>query len=422
MKLLSKFRFNLNLDLPALRSRNYRLYFAGQALSMTGNFMTQVAILWLIYRLTDSALLLGLAGFLGHLPVFVLAPVSGILADRYNRHRLLLLLQVVGISLSVILTVITFLGWANFWTLLILSAFLGVLKGLDVPVRQAFVSDMVSRELMGNAIALNAAFLNGARLIGPALGGIFIAQFGAGFCFLYDSLSYLVAIWAISAMQITPRTVEIQKSNTWHRLKEGFQYAYQFLPVRSILLLLAVASLVGMSYTTLLPIFAVEVLGGGSETLGFLTAAAAMGSVFACVYLSFRHNVMGLERLIAFCPAIMGIGFIFFSVSQVFWISQLALVLVGWSSTLQVAASNTVLQFIVEDNKRGRVMSFYAMCFMGMAPFGNLLAGTLAHYLKAPNTLILGGIVCIVGSVLFVQQLPEMAKLIHLGTKQVANN
>ncbi|MFQ4144843.1 MFS transporter [Chlorogloeopsis sp. ULAP02] len=422
MKLLKQLAFQLNLDLPAFRSRNYRLYFAGQGLSMTGNFMTQVAILWLIYQLTDSALLLGLAGFFGQLPVFALAPISGILADRYNRHRLLLLLQIVGISISVTLTVITFLGWANFWTLLVLSTLLGLLKGLDVPVRHAFVSDMVSRELMGNAIALNAAFLNGARLFGPAIGGVLIAQFGAGFCFVYDSLSYIVAIWAISAMQITLHPVEIQKGNTWQKLKEGFLYAYYFLPVRSILLLLAVASLVGMSYTTLLPIFAVEVLHGGSETLGFLTAAAAMGSVFACVYLSFRHRVVGLERLIAFSPAIMGIGFIFFSISQVFWISQLALVLVGWSSTLQVAASNTVLQFIVEDGKRGRVMSFYAMCFMGMAPFGNLLAGTLAYYLKAPNTLILGGVVCIVGSVLFMQQLPQMVKLIQLGTKQVANH
>nr|WP_313933902.1 MULTISPECIES: MFS transporter [Nostocales] len=270
-------------------------------------------------------------------------------------------------------------------------------------------------------MALNAAFLNGARLIGPALGGILIAKFGAGYCFLYDSLSYIVAIWAITAMQITPRTVEIQTSDPWRKLQEGFQYAYHFLPVRSILLLLATASLVGMSYTTLLPIFAVEVLHGGSETLGFLTAAAAMGSVFACVYLSFRQNIVGLERLIAFCPAIMGVGFICFSVSQVFWISQLALVMVGWSSTLQVAASNTLLQFIVEDSKRGRVMSFYAMCFMGMAPFGNLLAGTLANYLKAPNTLILGGVICILGSLLFIQQLPQLVKLINLRTKLVAN-
>jgi MFS family permease len=421
VKLLQKLRLNLNFDLPAFKSRNYRLYFAGQALSMTGNFMTQVAILWLIYRLTDSALILGLAGFFGQLPVFVLAPISGILADRYNRHHLLLLLQIVGISLSIILTIITFTGGANFWTLLILSALLGVLKGLDVPVRQAFVSDMVCRELMANAIALNAAFLHTARLIGPALGGILIAKFGAGYCFLYDSLSYLVAIWAISAMQITARKVEIHKSNTWQKLQEGFRYAYHFLPVRYILLLLALTSLIGMSYTTLLPIFAVEVLRGDSETLGFLSAAAAMGSVSACVFLSFRQQVAGLERIIAFSPAIMGFGFILFSLSQVFWISLLALILVGWSSTLQVAASNTVLQFIVEDSKRGRVMSFYAMCFMGMSPFGNLLAGTSAHYLTASNTLIMGGVVCIVGCLMFTQQLPQMAKLIHWGTKQVAN-
>ncbi|MCG6136527.1 MAG: MFS transporter [Nostoc sp. LLA-1] len=418
MKLLKRF----NLDLPALRSRNYRLFFVGQGLSMTGNFMTQVAVLWLIYQLTDSALLLGLTGFLGQLPVFLLAPVSGILADRYNRYHLLFLFQAVGICVSVTLTIITFLGLANIWTLLILSMFLGLLKGLDVPVRHAFVTDLVSREVMGNAIALNAAFLNTARLIGPALGGILIAYLGAGFCFLYDSVSYIASTLALLAMHITPRKLEIQTSNPWQKLKEGFQYGYHFLPVRSILLLLALASLVSMSYTTLLPIFAVEILRGGPETLGFLTAAAACGSVFACVYLSFRQRVLGLERLIAFCPAVMGIGFIFFSLSHVFWVSQLALVLVGWSSTLQVAASNTVLQFIVEDSKRGRVMSFYAMSFMGMAPFGNLLLGTSAHYLNAPNTLILGGVVCILGSVLFLQQLPQMAKLIHLGTQQVANN
>ena len=253
------------------------------------------------------------------------------------------------------------------------------------------------------------------------MGGILIAKFGAGYCFLYDSLSYFVAIWAISAMRITPRKVEIHKSNTWQKLEEGFRYAYYFLPVRYILLLLALTSLVGMSYTTLLPIFAVEVLRGDSETLGFLSAAAAMGAVSACVFLSFRQKVAGLERLIAFYPAIMGLGFIFFSLSQAFWISLLALILVGWSSTLQVAASNTVLQFIVEDSKRGRVMSFYAMCFMGMSPFGNLLAGTSAHYLTAPTTLIMGGVVCIVGCLMFTQQLPQMVKLIHLGTKQVAN-
>lgn len=414
MKLIQKLGFPWQFDLPAFKSRNYRLYFTGQGLSMTGNFMTQVATLWLIYRLTDSALLLGIAGFLGQLPVFLLAPISGILADRYNRYRLLLLFQWIGISISLILTLVTFLDLANFWTLLILSMFSGLLKGLDVPVRHAFVTDMVSRELMSNAIALNAGFLHGARLLGPALGGIIIAKFGAKYCFLYDSLSYIAAIIAILAMRITPQTMEPQTSNPLQKLKEGFEYAYQYLPIRSILLLLATASLVTTGYITLLPIFAVEILKGGADTLGFLSASGATGSILACIYLSFRHHVTGLDKLIAFGPFMMGIGLILFSQSHVFWISQLILVLVGWSSTLQIAASNTVLQLIVENSKRGRVMGFYAMCFMGMAPFGNLLAGTLANYLGTPNTLILGGLLCIISSLVFIQNLPFLTKLINL--------
>jgi MFS family permease len=414
MKLIQKLGFPWQFDLPAFKSRNYRLYFTGQGLSMTGNFMTQVATLWLIYRLTDSALLLGIAGFLGQLPVFLLAPISGILADRYNRYRLLLLFQWIGISISLILTLVTFLDWANFWTLLILSMFSGLLKGLDVPIRHAFVTDMVSRELMSNAIALNAGFLHCARLIGPALGGIIIAQFGAKYCFLYDSLSYIAAIIAILAMRITPQIIEPQNSNPLQKLKEGFEYAYQYLPIRSILSLLATASLVTTGYITLLPIFAVEILKGGADTLGFLSASGAIGSILACIYLSFRHHVTGLDKLIAFGPFMMGIGLILFSQSHVFWISQLILVLVGWSSTLQIAASNTVLQLIVENSKRGRVMGFYAMCFMGMAPFGNLLAGTLANYLGTPNTLILGGLLCIISSLVFIQNLPFLTKLINL--------
>ena len=421
MKLIQKLGFPWQFDLPAFKSRNYRLYFAGQGLSMTGNFMTQVATLWLIYRLTDSALLLGIAGFLGQLPVFLLAPISGILADRYNRYRLLLLFQWLGISISFILTLVTFLDWANFWTLLILSMFSGLLKGLDVPVRHAFVTDMVSRELMSNAIALNAGFLHCARLVGPALGGIIIAQFGAKYCFLYDSLSYIAAIIAILAMRITPQTIEPQNSNPLQKLKEGFQYAYQYLPIRSILLLLATASLVTTGYITLLPIFAVEILKGGADTLGFLSASGATGSILACIYLSLRHHVTGLDKLIAFGPFMMGIGLILFSQSHVFWISQLILVLVGWSSTLQIAASNTVLQLIVENSKRGRVMGFYAICFMGMAPFGNLLAGTLANYLGTPNTLILGGLVCIISSLIFIQNLPFLTKLINLKYQENSN-
>jgi MFS family permease len=415
MKSIQKLSLSVGDRLPAFRSRNYRLYFAGQSLSMTGNFITQVTVLWLIYRLTDSALLLGISGFLGQLPVFVLAPVAGLLADRYHRHRLMLLLQLFGVSISIVLTVLTFLNWINFWVLLGLAMVGGVLKGLDVPIRHAFVTDIVSREEMSSAISLNYAFLNSARFFGPALGGIAISTIGAGYCFLYDSLSYIAVIVALSLMQVASPTHSEQQSHPWKKLQEGFRYAYDSLPIRALLLLLAMASLLSMSYPTLLPIFTVQQLQGGPEILGFLSAAAGFGSLLACIYLSLRRDVGGLDRLIAVCPATMGISIILFAFSHIFWLSVLALVLAGCSSTLQVAASNTVMQAIVDNSKRGRVMSFYTMCFMGMAPFGNLLLGSAAQAIGAPNTLKVAGILCILGSLLFIRELPQISQRIQLG-------
>lgn len=383
---------------------------------MIGNFMTQLAILWLIYRLTDSALLLGIAGFLSQLPVFALAPISGVLADRYNRQHLMLVLQLLGMVISISLTVFTFLSWTNFWVLLGLGMVLGVLKGLDVPIRHAFVIDVVNLEAVNSAISLNYAFLHTARLLGPGIGGILIATAGAGFCFLFDSISYIAVILALLAMRLTIAPSESVAVTPWQKLREGFQYAYQVVPIRAILVLLATVSLVNMSYPTLLPIVSVESLQGGADTLGFLTAAGAMGSVFASLYVGWRKDVLGLDRLIALCPVLLAIGILIFSLSSVLCLSLLVMVMVGWSSTLQVAASNTVLQFIVEDSKRGRVMSFYTMCFMGMAPFGNLLAGSLAAAIGVTNTLIIGSGVCLLGTWVFIQQLPIIAKAIQVKT------
>lgn len=383
---------------------------------MIGSFMTQLAILWLIYRLTDSALWLGIAGFLSQLPVFALAPIAGVLADRYNRQHLMLLLQILGITLSIILTVLTFLHWTNFWVLLVLGMILGVLKGLDVPIRHAFVIDVVSLEEVNSAISLNYAFLHTARLLGPGIGGVLIATAGAGFCFLFDSISYIAAILALLTMQLTIKPAEPTTIHPVKKLQEGFQYAYQVVPIRAILLLLATISLINMSYSTLLPIVAVQNLHGGAEILGFLTAAGALGSILASLYVGFRKEVTGLDRLIAFCPILFAIGIIVFSLSSVFWLSLLVMVLMGWSSTVQVAASNTVLQFIVEDSKRGRVMSFYTMCFMGMSPFGNLIIGSLAQAIGVTNTLIVGGGVCLLGTFVFLQQLPIVTRFIRVKT------
>ncbi|MBD2097003.1 MFS transporter [Trichocoleus sp. FACHB-591] len=411
---LQKIWFQVSQQLPALRSRNFRLYFIGQSFSLSGTFMTQVAVPWVIYDLTHSAWLLGLTGFLGFLPTLILTPFSGVLSDRWSRRSLLLLAQFMGIAVSFALTILTFLKLASFESLLMLSILAGVVKGLDMPVRHAFVVEMVNeREDLSNAIALNSAMLSSSRLIGPAIGGILLATVGAGYCFLYDSLSYVAAILALWAMRLTPQPIEAQTSNNWQRLKEGFRYVYTFLPIRSILLLLTVQGLFGIAYMALLPIFAADILQGGPETMGFLTAAGAIGSVFACVYLSLRRGTEGLERLIALCPAVIGLGLIAFSQSRVVWISLLLLVLVGSSSTLQVASSNTVIQSLVEDSKRGRVMSFYALSLVGMLPLSNLLAGSLAQAIGAPSTLVVCGSICILGSLWFSQQLPAVSRWIQ---------
>ncbi len=376
--------------------------------------MTQIATLWLIYELTQSALLLGLAGFLSQLPTFLLAPFGGVFADRWNRHRLLIGIQAIGCILSVTLSILTLTDRLGIGSLLVLSTLAGVLKGFDVPVRQAFVIEMIERrEDLTNAIALNASLVNGAKLIGPATGGVLIATLGASSCFLIDSGSYVIVMMALLMMRVRPKPIERQSANVWQRLKEGLQYTYNFLPVRHILMLLSLVSVMGLSYLNLLPIFAVETLKGGSETLGFLSAASGIGAFIAAVYLSFRSSVVGLGKLIAVCPAVLGVSLIAFSLSHVFWFSLLMMAVAGFSSILQAASSNTIIQTIVDDNKRGRVMSFYAMSFMGMLPFGNLITGSLAHQIGAHHTLIVGGICCIFGSVLFTRQLPRFCQIVR---------
>ncbi|MBW4444650.1 MAG: MFS transporter [Plectolyngbya sp. WJT66-NPBG17] len=399
--------------LPALKSRNFRLYVVGQVFSLSGTFMTQIAVPWLIYDLTKSAWLLGLAGFLGFLPTLVLTPFSGVLSDRWNRQDLLKLVQILGICVSGTLTLLTFAGWINYWILLGLSVLAGLLKGLDMPIRHAFVVEMVeNRADLGNAIALNSAMLSSSRLIGPAMGGILIASVGVEYCFLYDSLSYLAAIAALAAMKMVRKPIQPQTQSTWQKLKEGFDYVCNTLPIRSILLLLAIQGLFGISYMAVLPVFAADVLKSGADTFGFLSASGAIGSVLACVYLSLRRGIEGLERVIALCPALIGLGLIAFACSRNVWLSIVILTVVGGSGTLQVSCSNAVIQNLVEDDKRGRVMSFYALALIGMLPLSNLFAGTLTQAIGAPDALIVCGILCIVGSVNFVRHLPQLSRWI----------
>ncbi len=400
--------------LRALESRNYRLFFAGQAVSLIGTWMTQIATVWLVYQLTNSALLLGIVGFSSQIPNFVLAPFGGIVVDRWNRHRILIATQFLSMIQSLALAFLALTGTIDIWHIILLSLFQGFINAVDSPARQAFVTEIIDKkENLGNAIALNSSVFNGARLVGPAIAGLLIASVGASVCFLIDGLSYIAVIAGLLAMKLKPRTIAPQTANVWQRLKEGFNYAFGFPPIRAILLLLALFSFMGMPYTVLVPIFATKILQGGAETLGFLMAAVGVGALTGGIYLSSRQSVVGLGKIIAFSPACLGISLIIFSQSSILWLSLLMMLIVGCASILQIASSNTILQTIVEEDKRGRLMSFYTMAFLGVLPFGNLASGALASRIGAPNTVMIGGLFCILGSLIFAQQLPQLRRLIR---------
>lgn len=314
---------------------------------------------------------------------------------------------------SLALAVLALAGIINIWHIIALSIFQGLINVFDAPARQSFVPEMVDRkEDLASAIALNSSLVNAARLVGPSIAGLLIAAVGSGICFLIDGISYIAVIVALLAMKIKPRKMAAHNGNPLQRLKEGFTYAFGFPPIRAILLLLALFSFMGTSLTILIPIFATKILHGGPQTLGFLMAASGVGAVTGGLYLATRRSVVGLGNVIAFSPAIVGVGLIGFSLSRVLWLSLPLLLVTGFGSILQIAASNTVIQTIVDDDKRGRVMSLYTMSFLGMVPIGNLFAGTLANQIGAPNTVMIGGIFCIFGSLLFAKQLPGLRKLV----------
>jgi MFS family permease len=401
-----------NPILRALNSRNYRLFFTGQAISLIGTWMTQIAMVWLVYHLTGSAWWLGVVGFSSQIPSFIISPFGGILVDRWDRHRILIVTQLLAMSQSLALAALAITGVIHISYIILLSIFQGFINAVDAPARQAFVTDMVERkEDLGNAIALNSSMFNGARLVGPAIAGLLIAKVGTGMCFLIDGFSYIAVIASLLAMKLKPRMLPEQTTNVWQRLKEGFVYAFGFPPIRAILLLLALFSFMGMPYSVLIPIFATSILHGGAETLGFLMAAVGVGALMGGIYLSSRQSVIGLGKIIAFSPAALGIGLIIFSHSRILWLSLLMMLIVGCASILQIASSNTILQTIVEEDKRGRLMSLYTMSFLGILPFGNLAAGTLADRIGAPNTVTIGGIFCILSSLVFAKQLPRLRHL-----------
>jgi MFS family permease len=403
---------SLKLIFRALSHRNYRLFFGGQGISLIGTWMQQIAMNWLVYRLTDSALLLGVVGFTSRIPTFLLASLAGVLADRWNRHRVLVITQTLSMIQAMILAILVLTGTIAVWHIILLSLSLGLINALDIPTRQSFVVDMIEkREDLGNAIALNSSIVNGARLIGPSVAGMLIATLGEGMCFLLNGLSFIAVIFALLAMKITPKKREAQSSKVFQGLKEGFSYAFGFAPIRSVLLLLGLVSLMGMPFTVLMPIFAEKILHGGPQALGFLSGATGVGAIAGSIYLASRKSVLGLGRIIVISSNLFGIGLIGFSLSRLFWLSLLMMLLTGFGMMVEMASSNTVLQTMVEEDKRGRIMSFYTMAFMGMVPFGSLLAGTLANNIGAPNTVMIGGVACILGSVMFAKKLPSLRRI-----------
>jgi MFS family permease len=392
--------------LRSLRHRNYQLFFGGQFISLIGTWMQNAAQLWLVYRLTDSARLLGLVGFSSQIPVLLLAPLGGSAADRYSRRSIVIATQISSMLLALLLAGLTLTNRVQVWHVFVLATFLGIVNAFDVPARQAFVVEMVGREDLVNAIALNSTIFNGARMIGPAVAGLLIETAGEGWCFFVNGVSYVAVIAGLLMMTMTTKPRVPLPGSALASIVEGFRYVKRTGPVRALLLLLGLISLVGIPYAVLMPIFADRILHGGPRGYGILMSAIGVGALAGAITLAAKKGIRGLGRWIALSATGFGLGLILFSLSRSYWLSAALLLPVGFAIMVETASSNTLIQLLVPDSLRGRVMAVYSMMLMGMAPFGSLLAGTLAEHLGAPATVALGGVACIVGALVFALCLP----------------
>jgi MFS family permease len=400
--------------LRSLRNRNYKLFFSGQLISLIGTWMQGLAMGWMVYRLTNSAFMLGLVGFASQIPTFFISPFAGVFLDRLSKHKIIVTTQILSMLQALILAYLVLTHSIQIWQIILLNVFIGMVNGFDIPARQSFVVEMIEkREDLGNAIALNSSMFNAARLIGPSIAGIIIAILGEGMCFLINGLSYIAVIISLLAMKINYLRPDYMDHHVLIDLKEGFKYSWSFIPIRTILFMIALLSLVGMPYTVLMPVFAREILKGGPHTLGFLVGTIGVGALCGALYLASRKTVLGLSKRIAIMAITFGIGVIIFSFSRSLIFSLVMLLVTGVSMMVHMASCNTILQTITDDKMRGRVMSYYTMAFMGMTPFGSLAAGSLASRIGAPYTLIIGGIACIIGGIIFAIRLPILKKQIR---------
>ena len=397
----------------ALQHRNFKLFFFGQSISVIGTWMTRLATSWLVYRMTYSALLLGVVSFAGQIVSFALGPFAGVWVERLNRRKLLLWTQAAAAIQSLALAALALAHVITLWEIIALTAFQGLINAFDMPGRQSFLVQMVEdRNDLSNAIAINSSMANGARLIGPAIAGLVIGAFGEGWCFLIDGISYFAVIASLLLMRIKPKDKNEDIRRNAHsmveQMREGWDYVCTFRPVRAILLLFAILSLMGYSYAVLLPVFAGQVLHGGAYVLGWLTAASGIGALVSGLSLAVRKSVVGLTRMLQIAAAMLGGALILFGLSHALWLSLVLMVFVGFGLMQGAAISNTIVQSLVPEDKRARVMSYYTMAFFGAAPFGSLLAGALAHRIGAPHTVIITGAFCVVGSLWFTFELPKV--------------
>ena len=393
----------------ALRHRNFQLYFVGQSISVMGSWMTRLATSWLVYQLSHSALMLGTVSFAGQIVSFFLGPVAGVWVERLDRRRLLVWTQVAAALQSLALAALTLTHMITLWEVIALTVVQGVINSLDTPGRQAFLVQMVEdRNDLSNAIAINSSMANGARLIGPAVAGLVVAAVGEGWCFLFDGLSYFAVIGSLLAMHTKPVALRAKGRNMLAEIREGWDYVRGFQPIRIILLQFSLVSLLGYSYTTLLPVFAGEVLGGGPSTLGWLMGASGLGALASALSLVLRKSVVGLACMVQVASVTLSCALILLGLSRVLWLSLVAMVLIGFGLIQAASASNTIIQSLVSEDKRARVMSYYTMAFFGASPFGSLLAGALAHSIGAPSTVVVTGLCCAAGATWFSFELPKV--------------
>jgi MFS family permease len=399
----------LRSALRAFRYRNYRLYFGGQGISLTGTWMQQVAMGWLVYRLTGSAFYLGVVAFFAQVPVIFMSPLAGVLADRWERMHIMLAAQMLAMVQALVLAALMFSKAIAPWQLAPLAFFLGVANAIDAPARHSMVVQVVERkEDLGNAIALNSAMFNGARLVGPPIAGILVGLVGEGVCFLLNGLSYLAVIFALLAMRFAPRQRIRKVIGFWPELREGFAYTFGTRPIRLVILLIAWVSMFGASYVTLMPVFVVRVLKGGPHSLGFLLGAVGCGALLGALVLASRQTTKGLEKTLVGGAMLFGLGLLAVSQARDLWLAMPLMLLVGLGMMVQMASANTFIQHQVSDDKRARVMSIYTMAFMGTTPVGSFLAGTLASAIGVQATIAAGGALTLAGAIVFSRSFPPL--------------